>query len=708
MFNIHSSKKVSEFFRKQGQNIIPIISGTKLPRADKGEVDGWKENKCKVEIKDNDSIAMLHGQLGNTWACDFDDHNILDELINDKEKKKELLIVKTPKQGHHIIWQRDPDDYPPEDTSFYDSKNRKIDIRHKGYTLLPPSTHPDSQFGKYQFLNESYKPVLIKWSNFVSVLHEFGFFSKSDKNETGYNGKKYDYGLLLVGKFTRGERRVKQKSLYIQKRILDSSHERAVEIVNKINQTCIPPIDEREFEINMKSAERFYEDVVKVENKGKPQKKKIKPNLYEYADIIRSKYNFITTELDEIYFFVNGIYRPNGEHLISQNCRKLWSDLEIHTSDISEIINIIKDTTGYIKIDEFDSQYNKLNFKNGIYDLSTDIFTEKHDPKLLSRIQCNVFYDKTKKCPKFEKFLSTSLEEENDEDDDVKTTTVLEMMALCFISSAIVEKAFIHVGAGSNGKSTLLNILTSIIGLDNITAKTIHDFEYNRFSVSALEGKLANISADVGKKGIKNTELIKKLIGGDPVDAEKKFKGTYAFRPRATLIFSANELPEVDDSSDGFARKFELIKWEKKFYGKDRDHSVKQIQHNSNEISGIMNLLIPIMKRLIKNQSLKYESTVEQTKMEWIRESDSISKFIEDMTSIIPNEFTVKTTLYQNYVKYCIAGKFRQQTPQKFNKKMIEKGFTEDIKKVYGTAARVWFGVSLASELRNEEQKSIL
>ena len=706
MTDFTKSDEVAEFFRKQGRNIIPIEPGSKRPIADEDEVMKWKREGCNEIIKEGDPIAMLHGEKSGTWAVDCDDSKILDEFLTDKSKKKNMFIVKTPQNGHHFIWERDPNDYPEKDYVFFDSKKRRIDIRQKGYTLIPPSDHPKTELGKYQFLTECYTPVKMKWSNFLTILHGNGFFSAEDREESGEKGKKYDYTQLIAGGYKQGNRRVKQKSLYIQKRMMGSTEEESVLAVTKVNDTCIPPIDEKEFRENMRSAERYYSNVVKPDIETQPvtskETKKQKYDLYEFADIIMEKHKFVTTDLKEIYHYSNGIYRLNGEFVISQTCRKIWREINIDTKDVTEITKIIMDATGYISINDFDPEHTKINMKNGMYDITTGELTE-HTPEYLSLTQYDVFYNSTKKCPKFLKFLSKSLEK-----DYVKMRTNLEMMALCFIPRNIIEKAYIHVGAGSNGKSTLFNILTAMLGINNITAKTIHDFENNRFSAAALEGKAANISADVGKKGIKNTELIKKLIGGDPVDSEKKFKGAYAFRPNATMIFSANELPEVDDSSDGFARKFELIKWDKKFYGKDRDHSIKQIQYDSSEKSGIMNLLLPIMRRLIRTQKLRYESTVEMTKNEWIRESDSISKFLEDRTTKEASYIVRTEIFYNHYRKYCVTGKHRIQTRQKFNLKMRDEGLEIDVRRIDGNSTKVWVGINLTSEIRAKNQVSLI
>ena len=63
----------------------------------------------------------------------------------------------------------------------------------------------------------------------------------------------------------------------------------------------------------------------------------------------------------------------------------------------------------------------------------------------------------------------------------------------------------------------------------------------------------------------------------------------YAFSPFATLIFSANDIPEIEGESNAFVRRFKLTEWDKAFYSKDRDRPVKTIRKNPCELSDIFN-----------------------------------------------------------------------------------------------------------------------
>ena len=771
------AEDIARRLRAAGYNIIPIVAGTKVPPKN-FDLSRYFTEMCAVPITDRDSIGMIHGYIGGTWAVDVDLQgndggaqkwrDALAVIASEPEKVlQDMLVVRTPRQGCHLICKGANGVYPPANISYLDKAGNKIDIKTQGgYTIVPPSVHPLQHLGRYKFVSAEGEDTRgVDWYGFEAHLATRGFFTNAQKMETGHGGRKYEFTDLLAGNYKRGTRRVKQKSLYVQKRAAGSSEREASTAVRRINAGCRPPIDDAELEANILSAEAFYCNVVqpemeqartpkKVKNKeasvkeekendesapaagtaaGARRKKKIpdghddtvgatavggkkssnnnnnksatgtsykRLDPYAAADVLLTRNLYATTEQELIYWKSGGVYKKYGQHMISQECRLIWREMGIETPDIREITHIVMDATGYIRVDDFDADPNVLNLLNGTYHIGNDVFQPEGylDPAYRSLTQYHVQYERGKKCPRFLKFLSTSLDH-----DPVRICTVLEMMALCFIPASVVEKAFMHTGTGSNGKSVILNILTDILGIENITAKPIHSFEHNRFAGADLEGKAANISADVGKKGIRDTELIKKLIGGDPIDCEQKFKGSYAMRPHATLIFSANELPEVDDSSDGFARKFELIRWDHQWYGTDRDHTVKTIRHDPGELSGILNLLIPIMLRLLRTHTLRYESTVEMTRNEWVRESDSIAKFVEGNITRENDAILTKEYVYAAYVKYCSHGKYRARSRVKFNTRMGELGFISDVRRIAGRSTRVWVGGAMKDGGRNSD-----
>ena len=556
-YDLDNPKDVAEYLRSQGRNIIPIVKGTKEPPKS-FPLQIYFTNYCKTPIKEDDSIAMLHGKISNSYSADLDHPEIINILFDDPTlPQKSTLMIKTPKKGFHLIFEPRDGDLPPKNVKYFNKDGMEVDIKTQGgYTLLPPSVHPETKYGRYQFISDTFVLQPIRWTDFKKVLHEKGFFTQDERRSLENSTSRYELDDLLNGRYSQGERRRKQNSLYVKLRLREDSEDATINKICEINQTCQPPLDEKEVEQNCSYAESFFQNIA-LPNKQRYQSitKSNEIDVYYIAQQLMSEYNFITLEkTKETLFYSNGVYREGGEEIISKRSRKLAKNIRIN--HIREIKAIIQDETGYHSRDEFDSSDHIVNLKNGILDLKQGQFKE-HDPQYLSRVQVPIFYDPKQVPRRFIKFLKTSLD-----DNPKKIYTILEMIALCFIKdNGLVQKAFMHTGLGSNGKSILFGIIESCLGKENISAKTIHDFEKNRFAAAALEGKLANICADVGSSGIRETEMLKKIIGGDPIDCEKKFSNSYTFTPFATLIFSANDIPEVEDGSNAFVRRFELIEW---------------------------------------------------------------------------------------------------------------------------------------------------
>ena len=114
-------------------------------------------------------------------------------------------------------------------------------------------------------------------------------------------------------------------------------------------------------------------------------------------------------------------------------------------------------------------------------------------------------------------------------------------------------------GPTETGKSALLNVVTSIIGRDNVSNMSL-DRLMSRFGPANLEGKLANISDETPAKiDAENYDILKQLSGGDLITVERKFKEPYQFQNEAKLWFSANELPEMGSPNSALTRRLIII-----------------------------------------------------------------------------------------------------------------------------------------------------
>ena len=670
-----------ESYTSQGYKLQEIGLNQEKPKA--LMLSNWQNKPTNTNIGEENMFAVI--QEDNKLVFDFDDEEF-NEVLNDYLDK--TLVVKTGNDGRHYYFKDIVRIKPIKTTKLY-FKGRVIgDIKaHKSYVVGCGSSYIEDNITKeYTKVSSTDKILEIDYEEVIQILKEKGITTKQGIDKP----KKTE-----LKKGSRNNQCFEKSCNLFEHEGYDFKD--GLNFILTMNKLSENPLEEYEVKVTVKSA---WDRIQSKDKEDMPKRKEV--DIYAVAEQLMQEYIFITLEKSkEIIFYKDGIYQDDGDNIISKRTRKIQDNIKLN--HINEIKGIIKDETGYVSHDKFDNEEYKVNLKNCIFNFKTGESTE-HTPNYLSRVKIPVFYNPESKCPRFDKFLSDSLE-----GDEQKIRTILEMMALCMIKdNSLVQKAFMNTGKGSNGKSILFGILVTLLGKLNVSAKTIHDFEKNHFASSSLEGKLANICADVGNKGIDSTEALKKLIGGDPVDCERKFMEGYTFTPYATLIFSANDIPEVSDESDGFARRFELIEWEKSFYGKDRDNSVKTIRKDPDELSGIFNKLSIIAKELLQSHSLRYESTVEDAKIKWLKKSDSTQRFLKEMCAINPEYSCPVAEIFGNYTKFAKELGMTPLNERKFNTKLESQSLSRTTKRIDGVPMKVWVGVTLSSKLAKSSGDSTL
>ncbi|MEE6707601.1 DUF5906 domain-containing protein, partial [Weissella confusa] len=125
------------------------------------------------------------------------------------------------------------------------------------------------------------------------------------------------------------------------------------------------------------------------------------------------------------------------------------------------------------------------------------------------------------------------------------------------------NKFVVLQGVPGNGKSTLNNSIikplmheknTSHLSLEELTSSE----SGARFNIADLLGKYANIFMDLKNVYIASPDQLKKLTGGDAVNARFKGGGEFALVNFATFLFASNELPPLRDDAGVFARALVL------------------------------------------------------------------------------------------------------------------------------------------------------
>jgi putative DNA primase/helicase len=258
-------------------------------------------------------------------------------------------------------------------------------------------------------------------------------------------------------------------------------------------------------------------------------------------------------------------------------------------------------------------------------------------------------------CPAIDKFLHEILATE----DDVKA--IYEFIGYCLYRRYPVQKAFMFVGEGSNGKSTVLELIKRFLGSANCSHISLQDMS-NRFAVAELHGKLANFYADLKDIALVDTGNFKMLTGGnDSFAAERKFvQRRLNFVNCAKFAFSCNKIPEnKNDDTTAFWRRWVIFNFTKVF---DEEHSncdpnILDKLTTKSEFEGLLVKAVEGLHRLLKNNKFSNDRGITYAKTMWTQ-NDTVKIFCDDMLNIEPMAYVPKTKVYETYLEFCRKRKF--------------------------------------------------
>jgi putative DNA primase/helicase len=373
----------------------------------------------------------------------------------------------------------------------------------------------------------------------------------------------------------------------------------------------------------------------------------------------KAKFAFMRDNDTGFYYDV-GVYKENAERYIAAECQQLVGITPILTEHkITEIIGHIR-RTNYHDRKEFNPDPNIINVKNGLLNIITGLLAP-HTPDYLSNVQNPVEYNPQADCPAIKQFL---IDIHNSED----IPTMQELFGYLLLRDYRIQKSFLGVGGGENGKSTEQRLIEAFLGKENCSHKSWQQLENNRFASSALEGKLVNLFADLPSKGVDTTTTFKMLTGSDGIDAEKKFKDSYSFDNFAKLIFSTNKPPKVEgEDSYAFWRRWIILEYPRQFTDADKKPNILQDLTTPAELSGLLNYALEGLKRLLVNNKFTYSKSVEDVTEYYMKASDPVYAFGSgDKCELDSNATVSKDDLYDAFKDYCEQNKMPILKPNAF------------------------------------------
>lgn len=263
-----------------------------------------------------------------------------------------------------------------------------------------------------------------------------------------------------------------------------------------------------------------------------------------------------------------------------------------------------------------------LNVSNGMLDLATATL-KPHDPSYLSSTQLPIVWDPEATCPTYERWLAEAIGGQVDDLEEV-TSTMLD-------PSRTPTKAVFLFGPTRSGKSTFLRLLQAVAGPENMSAVTLHQLAGNRFAAANVYGKILNCAADLSSAHVEDMSIFKMMTGEDPIQADRKHGGQFAFVNRALFAFSANELPTVSESSRAYVERIKPFEFPKSFAGNE-DPTIEE-RMLSHELPGILARWVRAWQRVAERGH--FLKTDERVRKEFETRSDRVRQWVAECCKVV-------------------------------------------------------------------------
>ena len=387
-------------------------------------------------------------------------------------------------------------------------------------------------------------------------------------------------------------------------------------------------------------------------------------NANIFADYILEHQQLLVHEGTMFYQYQNGVWQPLPEHKLLRSIRDMIQAVKknLYRSWIgSQAVEMLK--IAVPEAQEMDVQKHLVNLANGMLDTNTFELLP-HSPEYLSTVQIPLMYDLNGKCERFEQFVDEIMDS-----DPERVKVVQEIVGYLLTAETSIHKAFFLYGEGSNGKSLLLEVVTLLIGPENVSNLTLQDLE-NSFRRSNLIGKTANIATEneISSKGF-NSQYFKAIVSGDRIQVEKKYQDSVSYSPICKLVFAVNNLPYSPDKTHGLYRRMLILPFDRRFDGKKADkHLKKKLQK---ELAGILNWALVGLKRL-REQDYEFtpSAVIDEAVSRYKQEQNPMLDYMAEMLDKAGKDDRIsKASVMEKYQIWCQRnglGDVVKMSPQKF------------------------------------------
>jgi putative DNA primase/helicase len=351
------------------------------------------------------------------------------------------------------------------------------------------------------------------------------------------------------------------------------------------------------------------------------------------------------------------------------------------------MLNLVKALPGVtIPLSDFDANPYVLNTLSGTIDLRTGAIQNHNHNDLIAKV---VPYEVESGTP--ERFIQF-LGEIFDTPEIIKY--VLTLLGYSLSGLRLEHALFLLFGNGRNGKSTLLEVISTILGeyALALSPDVLFGKDSHSTGLTDIAGKRFIFVDDPERNSAFNVSMIKRLTGNEIIRARRMRADYVDVHATHKLWVAVNYRPTVAEQDDGIWDRIKLLPCPAYFSEAKKDTALKS--KLLAEAPKILSLLVGAAKEYF-SVGLRTPEVVNNLVLAYKQEMDLLAPFMRDCVAANPEASTSLRDMYEAYKIWCVNN--HEEMPLKFrifNRALVERKFTQG--RVKGRDS--WLGLRLISK----------
>ena len=265
--------------------------------------------------------------------------------------------------------------------------------------------------------------------------------------------------------------------------------------------------------------------------------------------------------------------------------------------------------------------------------------------------------------------------------DDSVEALLYEALSYSLLRRNELRKSFFLLGDKHNGKSTFLDLLSTMLGEENVSNLDLADVG-SEFKTAEIAGKLANIGDDISDEFMSNTSIFKKVVSGEAMTVNRKYQKPITMTSRAKFYFSANSLPRLGRGKDtgALVDRMIVIPFNASFSKKDPDFDpfIKYKLREEAVIEALIVKCISHLRDVMANEAFTRCELVESEIKEFEVSNNPIILFFDDLEEE-DHLYDPTDIVYKKYTGFCYSNNVQPVSNIEFSKQ-IRKRFNLEVK----------------------------